>query len=86
MDPLNSELNLIDKLHTHLFDKTVIAIIRNHTLLKKFDKIIGICNNEIKVCEGYEKFIVESQLFIKVLFKGRFPVYFKFLLDKLIVL
>lgn len=62
MDP-NSEANLIEKIHTHLNDKTVIAIIHNHSLLKKFDKILGIVNNEIRVYESYEEFINEGFLY-----------------------
>ncbi|KAK6089325.1 hypothetical protein P3W45_001733 [Vairimorpha bombi] len=62
MDP-NSEANLIDKLHTHLNDKTVIAIIHNHSLLKRFDKILGIVNNEIRVYESYEEFKKEGFLY-----------------------
>ena len=58
-----SELNLIDKLHNILYDKTVIAIIHNHTLLKQFDKIIGIVDKDVKVYKSYDEFIEESYLY-----------------------
>ncbi|WUR03654.1 ABC transporter (ATM1-type) [Vairimorpha necatrix] len=62
MDP-KSELNLIDKMHTYLSDKTVIAIIHKHVLLEKFDKILGIYNNEIMVYDSYKEFLKESHLY-----------------------
>lgn len=56
MDP-NATLNLINKLHTCLKDKTVIAIIHNMNLIKDFDKFLILKNSKLQVCYSYEEAI-----------------------------
>lgn len=56
MDP-NATLNLINKIHTCLKNKTVIAIIHNMNLIKNFDKFLILKDNRLSVYSSYEKAI-----------------------------
>jgi len=58
-----AEKDLIEKVFTKLNDKTVLFIIHNFDYLGSFDKIIGFCNQEVRVYEKYEDFLTDIQLY-----------------------
>lgn len=62
LDP-QSEIQMIDHIFGNLSEKTVIAIIHKHSLLNRFDKIIGIYNHGIRIYTDYLEFIKDSNLF-----------------------
>jgi ABC-type multidrug transport system fused ATPase/permease subunit len=60
---VNAESEILEYLFTKLKTKTSIVIIHNQNYLNKFDKIIGIANNEVQVYEDYTEFLKNEHLY-----------------------